>query len=86
VPRISEFLGIYIYMYFSDHNPPHFHAIYGQFDAEFAIGDGKLLAGAFPPRAKKLVFEWAAVYREQLMDDWARARDHKPLRSIPPLE
>lgn len=30
VPRLSEFYGIVIYMYFSDHNPPHFHAIYGK--------------------------------------------------------
>ena len=49
MPRISEFLGIYIYMYFSDHNPPHFQAIYGQFDAEFAIENGKRLKGFFPP-------------------------------------
>ncbi|MFP4012233.1 MAG: DUF4160 domain-containing protein [Spirochaetaceae bacterium] len=59
--RISEFLGIYIYMYYSDHNPPHVHAIYGQFDAEFAIEDGKRLRGVFPPRAEKLVQEWAAI-------------------------
>lgn len=40
-------MGIYIYMYFSDHNPPHF--LYGQFDAEFAIDSGDRLKGAFPP-------------------------------------
>jgi hypothetical protein len=26
VPLLSEFYGIVIYMYFQDHNPPHFHA------------------------------------------------------------
>lgn len=73
-------------MYFSDHSPPHFHAIYGQFDAEFSIEDGELLAGSFPPRAKKLVSEWAAIYRDELMGNWARARNHESLRTIPPLE
>ncbi len=86
VPRISQFLGICIYMYFSDHNPPHFHAIYGQFDAEFVIGTGERLRGAFPPRAERLVEEWAGIYRNQLQDNWERARSHEALREVPPLE
>ena len=86
MPRISEFLGIFIYMYFSDHNPPHFHAVYGQFDAEFAVESGDRLAGAFPLRAERLVKEWADLYEKELLENWIRARDHKPLAPIPPLE
>ena len=26
VPRISAFYGVVIWMYYDDHNPPHFHA------------------------------------------------------------
>lgn len=73
-------------MYFSDHNPPHFHAVYGQFDAEFAVESGARLAGAFPPRAERLVKEWADLYKKELLENWSRARDHKPLKPIPPLE
>jgi len=29
MPQISRFFGIIISMYFEDHNPPHFHAQYG---------------------------------------------------------
>lgn len=29
MPVISHFYGIAIKMYFNDHLPPHFHAIYG---------------------------------------------------------
>jgi len=28
MPELSRFLGIVIYMYFNEHNPPHFHAEY----------------------------------------------------------
>ncbi len=28
MPRICEFFGIAIYMYYNDHNPAHFHAEY----------------------------------------------------------
>lgn len=46
--RICEFLGIYIYMYFNDHSPPHFHAIYGQYEAEILIKNGEILMGELP--------------------------------------
>lgn len=33
MPRISYFLGIAIYMYFRDHEPAHFHAMYEEYAA-----------------------------------------------------
>jgi len=86
VPRISEFLGIVIYMYFSEHNPPHFHAIYGQFEAEILIENGELLKGKLPVRALSLVREWTEKYRDQLNQDWELSRRHEELKPIPPLE
>jgi hypothetical protein len=86
VPRISEFLGIVIYMYFSEHNPPLFHAIYGQFEAEILIENGELLKGKLPVRALSLVREWTEKYRDQLNQDWELARRHEELKAIPPLE
>lgn len=35
-------------MYFADHNPPHFHAIYGEHEALIAIGDGSVVGGGLP--------------------------------------
>jgi len=86
VPRISEFLGIVIYMYYKDHMPPHFHAIYAQYEAEVNIDTVKLLEGSLPRRAQSLVLEWAAMYQEELRANWELARAGQPLRRIPPLE
>jgi hypothetical protein len=86
VPRISEFLGIVIYMYFSEHNPPHFHAIYGQYEAEILIETREILKGKLPVRALSLVREWAEKYQDQLLLDWELARRHEELKQIPPLE
>jgi hypothetical protein len=47
VPRISEFYGIVIEMYFRDH-PPHFHARYSGDEAVIAIGTGEVIAGSLP--------------------------------------
>jgi len=86
MPRISEFYGVSIYMYFSDHPPPHFHAIYGSYEAVIAVDSGKLLTGYLPRRARSLVEEWARKHHKELERDWQLARDHNPLDHIPPLE
>ena len=51
MPRISEFFGIVIAMYYNDHAPPHFHAIYGEYEAKIAIDIFKTLDGKLPRRA-----------------------------------
>lgn len=52
VPRIGEFYGIVVEMYFTDHLPPHVHARYGGDEATILIATGEPLAGALPgPRA-----------------------------------
>jgi hypothetical protein len=73
-------------MYFSDHNPPHFHAIYGRYDAAIDIATGEIVKGSLPSRTRGLVAEWAGLYRQELSDNWERARNHDPLLWIPPLE
>ena len=85
MPRVSEFYGILVYLYYADHNPPHFHAVYGGQQVEIDIRTGEVLAGALPRRAMRLVLEWSEQYREELMDDWALARAGQPLNPIPPL-
>ena len=36
MPEISRFLGIVIRMFPSEHNPPHIHAVYNDFEAQFS--------------------------------------------------
>ena len=86
MPRISEFYGIAIYMYFNDHAPPHFHAEYGKDEAQFAIDSLDVLVGSIPRRSKSLVLEWASLYRGELRENWELARQGLPLNEIPPLD
>jgi len=58
VPEISRFLGVVIGMFYKDHNPPHFHAYYGDNAAAIAIQDGAVLWGHLPRRALGHVQEW----------------------------
>jgi Domain of unknown function (DUF4160) len=85
VPRISEFYGIVIEMFFRDHPPPHFHARYSGDEALVEIATGDVIAGSLPPRATRLVREWAAMHRGELSDNWDRARHRQAPQRIKPL-
>jgi hypothetical protein len=85
VPRVSEFYGIVIYMYFRDHGPPHFHAVYAGQEAVLSIRGLRLLEGRLPRRALALVRAWGKLHREELEQDWNLARAGCPLRRIAPL-
>lgn len=85
MPQISFFYGIYILMNFSDHNPPHFHAWYGDYKVTVSIMDG-IVKGEMPGRALKLIFEWLELHREELMENWKRAQIGSALVKIEPLK
>ncbi len=86
MPRISAFFGVVVRMYWNerDHPIPHFHAQYGDHAAAISI-EGQLLGGTFPARPLRLVTEWAAMHRDELLANWERAREHEPLEMIEPL-
>ena len=85
MPEISRFFGIIIRMYFGDHNPPHFHAIYQEFTAEYDINTLAAINGNLPSRAHALVLEWASLHRTELLEDWQLASEMKEIKKIEPL-
>ena len=85
MPDISRFLGIVIAMYYKEHEPPHFHAKYGNQSGVFSIAELKLIEGSLPKRIISLVLEWAFEHRKELIEDWELAMAKKPLHKIPPL-
>jgi hypothetical protein len=84
MPVIARFYGIVIKMYFSqsEHGVPHFHAIYGEFNSVFAIETLEKLEGDLPPRAERLVKEWAGRYQRDLLDMW----NGQSFRQLPGLD
>ncbi len=86
MPRLSAFFGIVVSMYYEDHLPPHFHAVYGGARAAIRIDTLEVLRGSLPRRALALVVEWAILHRTELAADWERARRLEPLESIAPLD
>lgn len=86
MPTISSFYGILIQMFWQDHNPPHFHALYGEFEIIVNIKTLEIIKGSMPRRALSLVLEWASEHRNELMEDWVLCKQNQMPHKIMPLE
>jgi hypothetical protein len=82
MPEIARFYGIIIKLFFADRPPPHFHAIYGEYNALFSIDSLEMIEGDLPERARKMVVEWASVYQSELLAMW----NAQEFRKLPPLK
>lgn len=84
MPEISRFYGILILMLYSDHNPPHFHAKYGEYEVTVDIETG-IVTGSMPKRALSLILEWYEIHIDELKEMWKLAESRSPLKKVPPL-
>jgi hypothetical protein len=85
MPIISRFFGIIVFMFWREHQPPHFHAKYGDDEVIVEIQTGKV-TGNISPRVLNMVQEWGELHKDELMADWKLAEENKPLKRIKPLE
>jgi hypothetical protein len=84
MPEISRFYGIVVKMFFigREHNPPHFHAIYGEDVGEFDIQTLELIDGYLPVKARNLILEWAGIHQKELLEIW----NSQKFKKLNPLE
>jgi hypothetical protein len=82
MPEVARFYGIVIKVFFGNHSPPHFHAIYGEYNALVSIESLEIIEGDLSSRAQKLVLEWATLYQQDLSQMW----NTQEFRKLPPLK
>jgi hypothetical protein len=88
MPRISEFFGMVVLMYWFDtqkHKQPHFHVRYRGVEAVFAL-DGTLLEGDLGARAHRLVREWSAERAAAIHESWACAAAGEEIPWVLPIQ
>ena len=86
MPTISTFYGILIQMLWGDHAPPHFHALYAEYEVLIDINTLEVVRGSMPRRALALVLEWAFQYRAELLENWTLCEQNQSPKKISPLE
>jgi len=84
MPVLSTFYGIIIHIYANDHNPPHIHARYGEYESSFTL-DGELMNGEIPKKQRKLVEAWIALYSDEIYANWQLIQMGEPITKITPL-
>lgn len=87
MPTISMFFGILIKMNWKDmgqHNSPHFHAYYGDFEAVFGL-TGEIISGKFPAKQSAYVKAWSLIHEEELIANWKLAVNGEETFRIEPL-
>jgi hypothetical protein len=71
MPRVAEFEGIVVYIYFNEHVPPHFHALFGDDEAVVGIEGCDLVGGSLPAAKLRRTLQWARDNQEMLRAKWA---------------
>ena len=62
--------SVKLYIYPRDHNPPHFHAIYAEYEALIDIQTLKVLKGELPNKQLKRVIDWAEGKQAALLAEF----------------
>jgi hypothetical protein len=86
VPALCRWRGIVIAMYRPDHPPPHFHALYAEFEARIAIDGLIVLTSDLPRPVLRDVLAWAETRRAELAENWDLCRRNLPFKPIRPPE
>ena len=71
------------YCHFSvlSHNPPHIHALYGDYNGIIDIQTLDMMEGDLPGKGLAMVREWMAAHQQELLDMW----NTQNFRTLPPL-
>ena len=74
-------------MYLGDHVPPHFHAVYAEFEAQIDIDSGEIIEGNIPRKQLRLVQAWLELHRDELLFNWVELHKQNPsFKKIIPLQ
>lgn len=86
MPEISRFYGIIIRMFTDEHNPPHFHAYYGNYTAAIDIRTGNIMYGKLPKKQTALITAWALIHQKELLKNWNELINGEEPQKINPLK
>jgi hypothetical protein len=67
------------------HNLPHLHAKYAEFEAEIDLVDDVVLKGELPRKQLRLVQAWIELHRDELLANWELAVNGEKPYKIAPL-
>ena len=85
MPEISRFYGIIICLYWKDHNPPHVHFTYGDYECSISVLD-RIVDGQAPAKVISKVNQWIDLHEQEILTLWENAQEGKHIGRIEPLK
>lgn len=88
MPIVSQFYGIYVYMFNevnSKHNLEHIHIKYNEHKAVYDL-KGNLIEGKLPTKQRKLVEAWIIIHQIELKKLWRYIEKENGFYKIEPLK
>ena len=85
MPEICRFYGIVIYLYWMDHNPPHIHVVYGDYECSISIME-RIVDGKIPAKVVSKVNQWMDIHQDEIMKLWEKASKGEKIEKIEPLK
>ena len=81
MPEICRFYGIIIYLYWKDHNPPHVHFHYGNYECSISVID-RVVDGQAPAKVIAKVNEWIGQNENDILAYGRRPNVEKRLENL----
>jgi hypothetical protein len=82
MPRLCLLDGIVIWVNTRDHLPPHFHARFSGDEVRIKLDDLTVMTGQISLGKQRLLLQWAAVHKTELVRNWELAREGLPHEPI----
>jgi hypothetical protein len=67
------------------HNLPHIHVKYQEYEVVVSIPEGDVLEGSIPSSKMKLLQAWMEIHKDELVADWELAVSGEKPYKIEPL-
>ena len=85
MPEISRFYGIIVCLYWKDHNPPHVHFTYGDYECSISVLD-RIVDGQAPAKVISKVNQWIDLHEQEILSLWEKAQSGAQIGRIEPLK
>ncbi|MCM1356768.1 MAG: DUF4160 domain-containing protein [Staphylococcus sp.] len=85
MPEISRFFGIILSLYWRDHNPPHVHFTYGNYECSISVFD-RIVEGSAPAKVIVKVNQWMDLHEDEILSAWEKAQKGEKIDRIAPLK
>ena len=87
MPVIARFYGLIIKMFLlgAEHNPPHIHFTYGNYECSISVLD-RIVNGQAPAKVIVKVNQWIDLHEDEILALWEKAQRGEKLNRIEPLK